>query len=187
MLQYKDPPKGLIARLPAHEIEQVVEFNLRKNIARLLYNADDPRQAHLIKHLAEISGQALIKNLVTKITIDLDHLYIEINRDGLRVPAQESLQINLPENVILQDKITVPYSVRRGRNGTILINPEQNKTKDILDLPADELKRLIQGIDWRERHFSGEPMNKIAKDENYNESYIRHTIMKSFKSLMRGM
>ena len=187
LLQYKDHPKGLIARLPAHEIEQVVEFNLRKNIARLLYNADDPRQAHLIKHLAEISGQALIKNLVTKITIDLDHLYIEINRDGLRVPAQESLQINLPENVILQDKITVPYSVRRGRNGTILINPEQNKTKDILDLPADELKRLIQGIDWRERHFSGEPMNKIAKDENYNESYIRHTIMKSFKSLMRGM
>lgn len=187
LLQYKNHPKGLIARLPAHEIEQVIELNLRKNLPRLLNNADDPRQSHLIKHLADIPGPVLIKNLVSKITIDLDHLQISINPHGLRILAQEFLQISLPENAITEDQITVAYSVRRGRNGAIIINPDQNKNKDILDLPADELKRLIQGIDWRDRHFAGEQMSDIAKAEGYSSSYVRSTIMKSFDSLMRKL
>ena len=91
----------------------------------------------------------------------------------------------MPENAITDDNITVPYSVRRGRNGAIIINPEQNKIKDILDLPSDELKRLIQGIDWRDRHFAGEQMSDIAKAEGYSSSYVRSTIMKSFGSLIR--
>ena len=185
LLQYRNHPKGLISRLPAHEIEQVVELNLRKNIPRLLINADESRQAHLTKHLPEVPGSVLIKSLVSKITIDLDHLQISINPDGLRIPAQECLQIALPENAITDDNITVPYSVRRGRNGAIIINPEQNKIKDILDLPSDELKRLIQGIDWRDRHFAGEHMSDIAKAEGYSSSYVRSTIMKSFGSLIR--
>ena len=127
----------------------------------------------------------LIKNLVSKITIDLNHLQIIFNRDGRRIPAQDFLHLSLPENVIAKDQITVAYSVRRGRNGAIIINPDQNKNKAILDLPADELKRLIQGIDWRDRHFAGEQMSDIAKAEGYSSSYVRSTIMKSFDSLIR--
>ena len=185
LLQYRNHPKGLISRLPAHEIERVIELNLRKNIAELLKEPDETRQAHLIKHMPEIPGPVLIKSLVTKITIDLDHLKISINPDGLRIPAQNFLQISLLENAIMEDNITVPYSVRRGRNGAIIINPNQHSKKDIFDLPADELKRLIQGIDWRDRHFAGEQMSDIAKAEGYSSSYVRSTIMKSFGSLIR--
>ena len=185
LLQYKSHPKGLIARLPAHEIEHVIEFNIRKNIVHLWPDQSDPRREHLLKHLSDIPGRILINHLLKKVTVDLEHLYITINTDGLRHPAEQYLQLILPENVIANETLTVPYYVRRGRNGTITINPEQ-KNQDFFDMPADELKRLIQGIDWRDRHFAGETMRDIASAEGYNESYIRHTIMKTFQTLKRA-
>lgn len=184
LLQYKDHPKGLIARLPAHEIEHVIEFNIRQNIADLWPNQSDPRRGHLMKHLSDIPEHALIRYLVKLVTVDLEHLYITLNPEGLKTLAEQYLQLSLLENMLVNETLIVPYCVRRGRNGTIVINPEQ-KSQDFFDMPADELKRLIQGIDWRDRHFAGETMRHIASAEGYNESYIRHTIMKSFQTLKR--
>lgn len=77
----------------------------------------------------------------------------------------------------------IPYQTRVARNGAKVIEVDGNK-KNPLDLPPDQLKRLAQGIIWRERHFAGEKLTSIAKAEGLSNSYVRQTIMKSFDTLM---
>jgi len=52
---------------------------------------------------------------------------------------------------------------------------------DIFDLQPQELKRLVQGMIWRDEHFKGATLKDIAKREKLSDSFIGKHIFKAFE------
>ena len=71
----------------------------------------------------------------------------------------------------------------RKPNGAIIIDPENQHIKDPLDLPPEELKRIVKGIIWRDEHFSGQTLKDIAAQGGHGENYVNRCIQESFKFL----
>ena len=62
----------------------------------------------------------------------------------------------------------------------IILNAESRKDKDPLDLPADQLKRIVRGIIWRDEHFAGTTLKYIAAAGGHGENYVNRCIQESF-------
>lgn len=60
-------------------------------------------------------------------------------------------------------EVHVPYKTKCGRDGAVII---QSQNQNLFDLPQADLKRLVQGIVWRDEHFAGAHISDIAKREN---------------------
>ena len=125
-----------------------------------------------------------MRGLVTRINVGPEEMVLSLDGSRLFEIVRSNLDLTLSGQIQLDKHLTIPYVVKQGRNGCLIINPE-SKELDLLDMPKDELKRLVQGVVWRDRHFSGETLTAIAEDENYSESYVRHTINKSFDALSK--
>jgi len=80
--------------------------------------------------------------------------------------------------------LQVPYKAVRQKRGAIVIAPE-NQLKDSIDLPPDKLKKLVQGIIWRDEHFGGMTLKDIAQRENCSEGYVGTAIFGSFDILQK--
>lgn len=94
--------------------------------------------------------------------------------------VKKHLQITLKEKHGGFD-ITVPFQTKRGRDGAMVIHA---KERDVFDLPPEDLKRLIQGVVWRDEHFAGAHIKDIATRENCSSRCIRNAIMFSFDTLI---
>jgi len=75
----------------------------------------------------------------------------------------------------------MPLMVSKARRGAIVIEPVG--PKDIFDLPHIKLKKLVQGIVWRDEHFDGLTLKEIAGREGCSEAYLGTAIFSSFDSL----
>ncbi|MBA43965.1 MAG: resolvase [Magnetococcales bacterium] len=184
LLQFKEHPKGLIARLPAGEVEEVIIINLRKYLARVLAQQVDGASQYLSQNMDKLEGAALVRGLVTRINVGPEEMVLNLDGSRLSEIVRSSLDLTLSGQIQLDKHLTIPYVVKQGRNGSLIINPE-SKELELFDMPKDELKRLVQGVVWRDRHFNGETLTAIAEDENYSESYVRHSINKSFDTLTK--
>ncbi len=51
---------------------------------------------------------------------------------------------------------------------------------DALDIPPEQLKKLVQGLVWRDQHFTGATLRDIAKDEGVSESFVGKAIFATF-------
>ena len=56
--------------------------------------------------------------------------------------------------------------------------------RDVFDLPPEDLKRLIQGVVWRDEHFADAHIKDIAMREKCSSRCIRNAIMFSFDTLI---
>jgi hypothetical protein len=74
----------------------------------------------------------------------------------------------------------VPFQTKRGRDVAMVV-PSQSA--DAFDLSPESLKRLVQGVVWRDEHFAGAYIKDIAKRESYSDRYVRDRIMSSFEFL----
>ena len=184
LLQFKEHPKGLIARLPARELEEVIISNLRKYLTKVLAQQADSASQHLSQNIDKLEGSELVRGLVTRINVGPEEMMLNLDGRRLFEIVRSSLDLTLGRQIQLDKHLTIPYVVKQGRNGCLIINPE-SKELDLFDMPKDELKRLVQGVVWRDRHFSGETLTAIAEGENYSESYVRHSINKSFDTLTK--
>jgi hypothetical protein len=61
-----------------------------------------------------------------------------------------------------------------------VIQPADAKA-DIFDLPPAELKKLIQGVIWRDDHFARMSLKDIAKRESRSEGFVGQCIFRSFE------
>ena len=107
-------------------------------------------------------------------------LYIETA--ALEKIAQEHLNIVLTcvaEEAVME----VPYSAERAQDGAVVI---QSESKDIFDLPPKALKKLIQGVIWRNEHFDGMAIKAIARREGCSQDYVGSAIFYSFKTLQNA-
>ena len=178
----KTHPNKLRARLPANEIEKLIETAIRKNIKKLSNETEGPLLKYFLKNNKEIPTYDLVRKCVEHITVYFDKLVIKIDPSTLTKLVQKNLNITVssPQDSF---EITVPYQTKKGHNGAIIIEPDGH---DILDMPAPNLKKFIQGLVWREEHFSGALMIDIANREGCSDTYVRRAIMSSFDTLLNA-
>lgn len=192
LLQYQDHPKGIIARIPAHEVETAVEEGLRSYLqddgkaARLL-DLDISMDHVLIRHIAENQGDIPAKNLVNiiqRVVVDADSLVMTLDVPALRQLISKKLRLDLPpEDSRDTVRIKVPYEVRKSYLGTVVIE-SKNGNEDLLDrLHPNELKNLVRGVAWRDEHFKGATLREIADREGLPENWIGNLIRQSFETL----
>jgi hypothetical protein len=67
-------------------------------------------------------------------------------------------------------EITVPFKVGKAKRGAIVIRSQE---QDLFNLSSDELKKLVQGVVWRDEHFDGMALKEIAKREGCSEGLCR--------------
>lgn len=179
-----DHPNKLIARLPAHEIETLVEKSIREQTQKLCGETHETIMAHVLKHQHEIPTYDFIRKCVEHITVQFDQMAIGLKPDNFAKLADRYLGVSVTG---CSDKfeITVPYQTRRAQNGAIVLTPEE-KT-DIFDLSPKDLNKLVQGIVWRDEHFDGTAIKAIARREKCSHDYVSSAIFKSFKTLQNAV
>ena len=72
----------------------------------------------------------------------------------------------------------VPYQLHRAKAGSQII---QSEARDIFDMPPNALKKFVQGTIWRDEHFDGMAIAKIACRESCSRDYVSSAIFSSFK------
>jgi site-specific DNA recombinase len=185
LLQFRDHPKGVMARLPAHELEQTIGKAVRKDVPDIL-DLDPSEDYRVIDHIKGNlpEGDELVKSCVQKIMVGQEVLTIEISPKRLQEFLEEKLKLAIPyKPEESQHTLSVPFSTTRANKGAIIMSPK-NGDHDPLDLPPHQLRNLIRGIVWRDEHFDGMSIEDIAAREGLSKSGVRKIIMGSFDTLM---
>lgn len=172
----KHHPDHLRARFPAHEIENVIKQAVRAEIQRLSGEEDGAVLKHLLKHHDALPVYDLIRTCVKRVMVYFDYLTITFKPESFKNLVDKHLRISVT-GCTEDFEITVPFQTKRGRDGAMIIETEG---RDVLDLPPEDLKRLVQGVAWRDEHFAGAHIKDIATRENCSDRYVRNRIMASF-------
>lgn len=180
LLENKDHPNGVMARLPAHEIETLVTTTIRNNIRKLCNENDGPILDHLLSHQENIPSYDLVRKCVKHITINFDELVLKIKPKAFKKLVEKHLNVSVTE-CEEEFEIIAPYKTGRSKRGAIVIDPKGQK--DIFDLPSVNLKKLVQGVIWRDEHFDGTALKDIALRENCSQAYVGKAIFTSFDIL----
>lgn len=177
LLQYKDHPKGVLARLPAHEIEKFVEQTLRQQILSLCADIEPQQLKYVRNHQDKIPYNELLNDCVEKIILNIDTVILYIKPSLLSTLIEVYLKLNIKVKQIPYE-LTVPFRLRKSSHGTQIIEtPSQDK--GLFDLPSATLKKIILGTIWREDHFNGATLKDIAKREKYSQAYVGKAIFES--------
>ncbi len=134
-----------------------------------------------MKHQTMIPAYSLVRALVAKVIVHHDALELHLHPAELERIVQEHLSIVLTctrEEAV----INVPYQSERTQDGAVII---KSKDKDIFDLPPKALKKLVQGVIWRDEHFDGIAIKAIARRESCSHDYVSSAIFSSFKILQK--
>lgn len=184
LLQNKAKVPGIINRFPVHEFESRIENIIREKLIspsaleRILQLPTDDYAAtisEVVESHQKIDRQTLF-GAVARVMAAPENLEIEISVKVLRDQIEEKLGVWLPKvSPDITSKITAPFEANRSRNGALLIQPE-GSSKDVLKLPPDHLKRLLQGIIWRQEHFAGKTIRAISQETNHSEALISKLI-----------
>lgn len=111
--------------------------------------------------------------------MDLNQMTIKIKTAGFQRLAETHLGVK-EEGRDEIFEITVPFKIGKAKKGAIVIRPEG---RDMFDLPPAELKKLVQGVVWREEHFTGKTLTEIAHREGCSDAHVGKCIMHSFDVL----
>ena len=184
LLQYRDHPKGVMARVPAHEIEKAVTNGLKswleigENIVELFPASNQQTLEWVSRQDFNLDGENL-RAVLNKGILSNDKITLKINMHKLRDHLMRIFNIALEQPIFEEASLSTLYQVRRANNGATVIETESNDT-DCFDIPVDQLARIIKGVVWRDAHFAGETMASIAKRNSHGENYINKCIQESF-------
>jgi hypothetical protein len=176
----KAHPDKTRSRFPAHEIEKVIEASLRRKLRSFLADAADQQSLYFLHHQQSIPAYDLVRALIIKVIVHQERLEITLNSAALDELVKKHLDLNLTY-AEKEAFMVVPYQSLRAQDGIMITNPEGKN--DIFDLPSKAIKKLIQGIVWRDEHFDGTALKTIAKRENCSQDYVGSAIFYSFKTL----
>lgn len=184
LVENKAHPDYLRARFPAHEIERTIENAVRRHVPDLIADRNGAAFAYFQKHHTSLLIHDLINALEIKVTVHHDRLTLALSPEGLANLLEKHLKIALTCQTG-EREISVPYQAERTCHGTVIIKPEGKN--DPFDLPAKNLKKLVQGIIWRDEHFNGVSLKSIARREGCSQDYVGSAIFYSFNTLKNAM
>ncbi len=186
LIQYRDHPEGVMARLPAAEIEKAVLSNIqswakkRECITESYPNIDIVSLQYLLKQDNVIDASS-IPEIIHKVIISKDHIQIYLCAEKFSSFLKSTLKIDLGASSQEIIVIESPFTKRLAGNGAIIINPAQNQ--DPLDLSTEKLKRVVRGTIWRDEHFSGIAIKEIGRRDGHCEDYVSLCIQQTFELL----
>ena len=179
LLQYEDHPNKQVERIPAHEIEGVVYKAIWKNIPELIQGTSAHILEHIIKNEQSVTADNFMRKVVKKVTVGLEDLTIEINLKSLKEVLDNKFKVSVHVDGEAQE-IIWPYKIAKGKKGTLIIQSNADGG-DPLDMPPEQLQRLVQGIAWRDEYFEGMTLKEIAAREKCSDSYVSKCIKQSFE------
>ncbi len=94
-------------------------------------------------------------------------------------PSRYIINEAISNVTVKQGRLVTTYKTRKAKNGAVVIEPEQYR--DPLDLPQNELEKLVQGLVWREEHFGGLTLQMIADKYGHSKSHIHINILKTLE------
>lgn len=183
LLQYRHQPKGVLARVPANEIERAVESAIREQLPDILkFDAvRDRKNIQIIKADNSAIPCADLIKAICKIIISEESLAIHIETATLKIHAEKYLEVSV-RGECPDVTINVPFEARRSRDGAVILEAQKRPgEKDPFDLPQHELKNLIRGIVWRQQHFEGMTFLEIATRENCSQTLVGNLIHQSLE------
>ncbi len=187
LIQYRNHPKGALARIPAHEIEKVVIHALQDwcnscESWQKIFPAAPEKDLIWLSNNMNATSYNLLHSITNQICVHSNHIEIKLNSQKLvaYTLSQKNMMLCIPSQAEII--ISEHFQITKGRDGAILIESQQ-KTKDPLDLPPERIKRIVRGIIWRDEHFNGAPLQKIATTYGHGENYVNRCIQESFELL----
>jgi len=185
-VQNKNHPKGVISRLPAHEIETLIlnalvaeikDVNKLSGMLGLDIESGCKTLEHVSKGAEELPD---IHKAIHKIVVDTNRITAEVCVKSLAKGMSEFLGVGLA--IADDDRIhslSIPYHTKRARRGAVVIRPGEGK--DVLDLPKSKLEDLVKGIIWRDAHFNGKSFIEIANENDCSRSLVLQLVRQSFE------
>lgn len=187
LLQYRDHPKGLLARIPAHEIEDTIKtaiIDLLRNkdfLNQTFPDIDTHTTKWVLKQEVDLNHEDLRK-LLNKAILSTDQIELKVDTSETYKHLKQLLGIDIQPPVVKEVSHMISYKTKRVNNGAIVLDSSDQK-RDGLDIPHDQLARIVKGIVWRDEHFAGETLRDIAKRYKHGENYINKCIQESFAFL----
>ena len=124
-----------------------------------------------------------IRAIISKIVMSDNLLKIIIDAENLRQYITEHSETSINAPTETEIVIATSFESSRRKNGAIIIENQNTKNNDPLDLPADQLKRIVKGIIWRDEHFAGATLKDISKRGGHGENYVNQCVRESFQFL----
>ncbi|NCT41702.1 MAG: recombinase family protein [Alphaproteobacteria bacterium] len=186
LIQYRDHPNNVLARIPAHEIEKLIKLALKdwmmgiRGLRRAFPKQPDYYHELMIKNPIPLRRRFIL-SILQKVTVHSNKLIIEIDPEKLCKEIAvyyEIAFVNLSKSNI---KIILPFKVLRANNGAIVLKSNQQNDHDPFNIPTDQLKRVVRGIIWRDEHFAGKTLKNIAAAGGHGENFVNRCIQESFE------
>lgn len=168
---------GVATRLPAHGLERVIEKALRQDVKRLMGAGNDSALEYVLARHDRIPADDLIRGCIERVTIGPNQITLKVNPTKFHTLVKNHLGVKIEAD---QDvfEMTVPFKMGKAWRGELVIAPEK---KDIFSMPPHKLKKLIQGMVWRDEHFDGLTLKDIAVRERCSEGYVGTAIFTAFE------
>jgi len=123
-----------------------------------------------------------LRGVLNKVVLSNDQIELRMDANKLGAYLTRVLDIALEKPVLKELVLSIPFNTRRVNNGALIIDAN-NGNKDMLDIPTDQLARIVKGIVWRDEHFAGSTLKSISKKYQHGEYYVHRCIHESFDFL----
>ena len=183
LVQNRNHPKGVISRLPAHEIETSVldaiaaEMRDIKKLSGML-GLDAASSSQMLEHITK--SRVPIHDLyasIHRIVVDTDRLTIEVSTKILVGCINAALNTGLAiDDTDKTYSLILPYYTKRACRGAVVI-----QTGDAKDLLDRKLEPLVKGTIWRDEHFKGKPFSEIARENGCSRSFVVRLVHQSLE------
>lgn len=186
-VQNRNTPKGVVSRLPAHEIETLVLNSVTAELSDIkklsdMFGLDIEKNYKILEHMSKLEGLTDLHVAINRIDVDAGQLKIDVCLEKLATVFCGKMNIGPLKNLATDvHSIAVPYHTKRARRGAVVIRGGEGK--DPLDLPKVSLEALVKGIIWRDEHFRGRSFAEIAEENNCSRSYVMRLVDRSFNPL----
>ena len=120
----------------------------------------------------------MAQNSVSRIVVGYNQFAIHLSSNGGKKVLEEALNVSvtIDESELV---LNVVFKTGRASRGAKVIKAEGET--DIFDLPPEQLKKLVQGLAWREAHFGGQSLRSIARAEGCSDKHVRNAIHSTFE------
>ena len=184
LLQCRDHPKGIIARLPAQELEDTVLNGmaglLSENHLAAIFGVDEhtPNIRYIMSNKMQIGSQKLVETCLSRVTLQASSLILDIKTEALKRLIDEALALDMPQPISALHQIELPFVIGRAKTGSLILAAPKSAAaaNDPFNKSEEEIRRWVQGILWRDEHFRGIPIMQIAQREKISATKVLNII-----------
>lgn len=188
LLQDRQHPKHILGRLPAGEIEKhvkdaIYDFIYNSKNIELMFTGLQEKHIQYIKSNTAPLISTTIRKILKRAVLNSESIELHLCIKTLGDTLSKLYEIDCGAPITNDYTLQAAFKKKIVKDGAIVIEAQNGRVKDKLDLPPEQLKRIVCGIIWRDEHFDGTAMKDIAFNNGRSENYVRKCIYESFDFL----